>query len=168
MAIFDLYSKRQKRLRGEVPDVYTYDDIPQPLRVQIVHIWKDSLGDENEYDSHDEVRQSYKLIVEILRREYGVFELTASRHRNLDNLRELVEFFLEVKDTEKVIDTIELSFRVIDKFTRNYTHRYSHDRAEMANHSISELNNRFKEHGIGYQFEGAEIIRVDSELLHVE
>ena len=46
MAIFDLFSKRQKKLRGEVPDVYTYDDIQSPLRVQIVHIWTDALGSE--------------------------------------------------------------------------------------------------------------------------
>lgn len=38
MSTFDLYSKRQKELRGEVPDVYTYESIPQPLKVQIVHI----------------------------------------------------------------------------------------------------------------------------------
>ena len=27
-----------------MPDVYTYNDLPQPLRVQIVHIWMDTLG----------------------------------------------------------------------------------------------------------------------------
>ena len=45
MAVSDLFSKRQKRLRGEVPDVYQYDDIPSPLRVQIAYIIKDALGD---------------------------------------------------------------------------------------------------------------------------
>ena len=44
MAIFDLFSKRQKKLRGEAPDVYSYDEIPNALRVQIVHIWQDVLG----------------------------------------------------------------------------------------------------------------------------
>jgi hypothetical protein len=44
MPIFDLFSKRQKRLRGEVPGVYTYDQIPQTLRVQIVHIIRDAKG----------------------------------------------------------------------------------------------------------------------------
>jgi len=38
MAILELFSKRQKKLRGEVPDVYQYTDIPNPLRVQIIHI----------------------------------------------------------------------------------------------------------------------------------
>lgn len=38
MAVFDLFSKRRKRERGEGPDVYIYDQIPEPLKVQIVHI----------------------------------------------------------------------------------------------------------------------------------
>lgn len=44
MAIFDLYFKRQRRLKGEVPDVYLYDQMPHALRVQIVHVWDDTLG----------------------------------------------------------------------------------------------------------------------------
>ena len=45
MAIFDLFSKRQRRARGEVPDVYVYDKLPQELRVQIVHIIKEGVID---------------------------------------------------------------------------------------------------------------------------
>jgi hypothetical protein len=41
MAIIDVFSKRQKALREGVPDVYQYDQIPQPLRVQIVHVLRD-------------------------------------------------------------------------------------------------------------------------------
>ncbi len=44
MAIVELFSKRQKKLRGEVPDIYQYEDIPQKLRVQIVHIIKDTFN----------------------------------------------------------------------------------------------------------------------------
>ncbi len=45
MKDYELFSKRQKRLRGEVPDVYQYETIPQELRVQVVHIWRDVLGE---------------------------------------------------------------------------------------------------------------------------
>jgi hypothetical protein len=48
MSIFSLFSKRQKELRGEVSDVYSYDVIPHEFRVQVIHIWHDSLG----YPSH--------------------------------------------------------------------------------------------------------------------
>ncbi|MDP1861483.1 MAG: hypothetical protein Q8K82_22640, partial [Gemmatimonadaceae bacterium] len=63
MSIFDLFSKRQKRLRGEAPDVYTYDRLPEPLRAQIVHIWHDTLGGHDNYAEHVEVRQVYEFIV---------------------------------------------------------------------------------------------------------
>ena len=51
MGIFNLFSKRQKRLRGEMPDVYLYDTIPNALRVQIVHILRDCLGNNEQYYS---------------------------------------------------------------------------------------------------------------------
>ncbi len=41
MKIFDIFSKRQKRIQGEIPDAYQYETIPHELRVQIVHIWRD-------------------------------------------------------------------------------------------------------------------------------
>ena len=44
MSIFELFSKRQKRLRGEVHDVYQYEEIPEKFRVQVVHIVKDTIG----------------------------------------------------------------------------------------------------------------------------
>lgn len=44
MAFVEIYSKRQKKLRGEFPDVYQYESIPEKLRVQIVHILIDAFG----------------------------------------------------------------------------------------------------------------------------
>ena len=34
--------------------------------------------------------------------------------------------------------------------------------------AINELNNRFREHGVGYQYKSGQIIRVDSQLIHSE
>ena len=63
MGIFDLFSKRQKRIRGDVPDVYTYDTLPNPLRVQIIHIWSDTIGQGDQYWNYDGVKQAYKIVV---------------------------------------------------------------------------------------------------------
>ena len=46
MAITDLFHKRQKRLRGEYPDVYQYDELPDKLKIQIVHLWKETIGED--------------------------------------------------------------------------------------------------------------------------
>jgi len=170
MGIFDLFSKRQKRLRGEIPDVYVYDEIPNELRVQIVHIWMDSLGNDTQYfDGHTKVKEIYKFIVDTLCREYGLFELpNTKKFRNRMYMEELVNFFLQEEELEKIIDVIELSFKAINRLTRDYSYIHKHNAAYVADQAIDELNNRFKEHGIGYQFVENEIIRVDSELLHVE
>ena len=65
MAIFDLFSKRQKKLRGEVPDVYQYDTMSNSLRVQIVHIITDAIGEDKEkYSYPNRPADAYKFIHE--------------------------------------------------------------------------------------------------------
>lgn len=168
MAIFDLFSKRQKKLRGEVQDVYQYSEIPNPLRVQIVHIWMETLGNaENYWDG--KANEAYKFIVDTLCREYGLFRLPGAKdYGNREYINELVNAFLNEGDTEKCLDFIEIAFKVIDHFTRNYEYLRRIRASEKADESIEELNSRFKEHGVGYQFTDGEMIRVDSELIHSE
>lgn len=173
MAIFDLFSKRQKALRGDVPDVYVYDNLPNALRVQIVHIWTDALGSDEKYYDHigcgPNVHAAYKFIVDTLCREYGIFQLpTAEKHRKRMYLNELANYLLQVDDVEKQLDIVELSFRYIDRLTRKYDYLRRQNASESVDAAISELNARFKEHGIGFQFVEGEIVRVDSELLHSE
>ncbi|MFY9261921.1 MAG: hypothetical protein WAO71_15630 [Gallionella sp.] len=153
MAITELFSKRQKKLLGGAPDVYIYDEIPAPLRVQVVYIFNDSLYD-----------RDTGYIVDTLCREYGIFDLPPGAkpirgNRNTDH--ELQNFVLNEKSTDRILDAIELSFRRLNE-------RYRHDNPSYADNLIDELNDRFKEHGVGYQFVNNEIIRIDSELIHTE
>lgn len=173
MAIFDLFSKRQKALRGDIPDVYIYEDLPNALRVQIVHIWSDALGNDNHYyDNYGcgpNVKAAYKFIVDTLCREYGVFKLpTAEKYQDRMYLNELANYLLQVDDVEKQLDIVELSFRYIDKLTREYDYLRKQNASKSVDDAIAELNDRFKEHGIGFQFVEGEIVRVDSELIHSE
>lgn len=166
MAIFDIFSKRQKVLRGEVPDVYVYDSIPQPLRVQIIHIWQATIGQPDQYGS-DSVSNAYKAIVEALRHEYGVFRLPGAGQYD-DYFTELGNFFLQENDIERVLDAVETTFKIIDRVTRSFGHLYRHDSEELADKAIDELNARFREHGVGYQYADGSIIRVDSGFVHSE
>jgi hypothetical protein len=172
MSILEIFSTRQKKLRGDVPDVYTYDKIPEPLRVQIIHIWREALGDERSYsDRYLETHQAYKAIVDALCKEYGVFALpskTDNYGQRRIYLQELADFLLHQDDPEKCLDAIELSFRLIDNSTRSWDYLHRNDASEAADAAIAELNARFREHGVGYQYDSGEIIRVDSELLHEE
>ena len=164
MPVFDLFSKRQKKLRGNTPDVYVYDDLPEPLRAQIVQIWMDTLGDHEQY-YFNQVFNNYKHIVDVLRREYGVFHLSEN---NDDYIDELIDFFLEENEVEKALDAIELSFSLIDELAGEGQYLNRSDDSEKADEAIEELNYRFMEHGIGYQFSNRQIIRMDSELIHAK
>lgn len=88
MPIFNLFSKRQRIARGEIPDVYVYDKIDQKFRVQVVHITRDALG-EDKYGRRS--ADAYDFIHDSLCREYGEFELT-KHSRNKEE--SLIEFFL--------------------------------------------------------------------------
>ena len=79
-----------------------------------------------------------------------------------DSKHAVVNFFLTTEETEKAIDVIELLFQSIDPNVYGYNVKISPDEA------IDELNHRFREHGVGYQYESGQIIRVDSEFIHSE
>lgn len=167
MSIFNLFSKRQKVLRGDVPDVYTYNEIPHALKIQIVHIWTDSLCRPEEHPHDRNVHKVYMDMVNILCREYGLFLLpNVSQYDN--HFKQLSDYFLNETDIEKIIDVIELTFQAIDTVTRDYNYCSRYNCSEIADSAISDLNTRFKEHGIGYQYINKSIIRVDSEFVHAE
>lgn len=169
MTTLHLFSKRQKRLRGEIPEIYHFDDIPNTLRVQIIHIIRDAIGRDKGRIGGSKVDEAYKVIHDSLCREYGVFTL-GNPNRNESDQNSLFTFFLATKDFEKAMDVIEIAFvfikKVIGNQITNYT--YSTDLLIQPDDAILELNERFREHGVGYQFEESEIIRVDSTYMHTE
>ena len=165
MAIFDLFSKRQKRLSGDAPDVYTYDELPQRLRVQIVHIIRDAIGDDRNFSGKTE--EVYKFLNDTLCREYGKFSLVEGY--NVSKKEQVLNFLLQSPKTDDVIDVIELSFKYIERIIKkDHQYDYSSNVKITPDDAISELNERFKENGIGYSFDGSEIFRVDSTYVHSE
>lgn len=160
MPVHEIFSKRMKRLRGEVPDVYQYETIPRELRVQVIHIWYDVFGEvrhddfgEPEY-SYD-TAEAYKHIHATLSREYGLFRL--GEDDDLD-FEAVYNFFMETQEAEKVIDVIEVSFQYIAQYGGNIA----------SDDATAELNRRFQDLGVGYQFASGKMIRVDSEFIHSE
>jgi AbiJ N-terminal domain 4 len=165
MKIIDLFSKRQKRLRGDMPDVFVYDSLPAQLRVQIVHVWRDALGEERSYGG-THVSSAYDFIHDALCREYGLFDLLP---RAKSHEEAVVNFFLQEESVERALDVVELCFQVVNGFIReNQTYRYNTKRALEPDGAIAELNERFKESTVGYAFESNELIRIDSQFVHAE
>src|SRR5262245_35706800 len=116
MAIIDIFSKRQARLRGKTPDVYRYDDVPEPLRVQLVHLVRDLLegGREENLHFNQEVQAAYEHITNWLCREYGLFRLTGKSYEERNPPNELLNFILGAENHEHVLDAVELVVRYAD------------------------------------------------------
>ena len=187
MPFTDLFSKRKSR--GEVPDVYKYESIPRELRVQVIHILQDAYGEHfyydpesgivEEYEYWDEYRElpqycgpspsiveRYNFIHGTLCRGYGTFTL-GERDASTKAILAVMNFFLDTHETEKAIDVIELSFQQIDQYVSYIPHELENVRTS-SDEAIAELNHRFLEHGVGYQYESGQVIRVDSQLIHSE
>lgn len=160
MAVHDLFSKRQKRMRGEMPDVYVYDEIPRPLRVQLVQIICCGMGK----PGFPLVSQIYSELREILCREYGVFSLGEIWTDFDRDSAHILDHILNTANAEQVIDVVELCLKIIDTRVREnivFCLPQTHP-----DDTISETNVRFKEHGVGYEYVSGEMVRIDSQLLH--
>ena len=162
MAIVDIFSKRQARLRGEVPDVYQYEEIPRKLRVQIIRIWNAAYGislwqNHEAYDAFEEVEEQ-------LCREHGILELTSAGIAPSDRVN---KFLIETDDIEKVLDAVELTFQHLERLEKEHPFRLPGGRISVRA-AIDEANDRFIEQGVGYRYESGQIVRVDSELVHAE
>lgn len=169
MAIVNIFSKRQKRNRNEVSDVYQYDHICKPLKIQIIQIIKDSIGTPTQgarYATYtNEADKTYEYIHQVLSKEYGSFSL--AEHYDND-FYAITQFFLKESDAEKCMDVVELSFRLLVNFVDKNPNLFRDITNQKPADAVDELNERFREHGVGYQFESGEIIRIDSQLIHSE
>jgi hypothetical protein len=168
MGVYETYSNRlKKRERAGQPDVYQYDNLSEALRTQIYFILRDTLGQDykrtvgrNNYGS-----QLWAELHDQMCRELGVFNL--DNNAQLDAQEKCRRFLLSAP-TSEAIDFIEMAFWMVAQvpdLTDHDTNPFVRMEPEEA---IEELNCRFKEHGVGYQFEGGEIVRVDSQCIHTE
>jgi uncharacterized protein DUF7014/AbiJ-like protein len=161
MGIADIFSKRRKRQSGDRLDVFEYDKIPQALRIQIVRIIGDIIGNNVSDNSPD---QWYRLIHDTLAREYGVHQLSPRNHLAGSAL------FAFVENTDvpaRVLDAVEISFLVAERAQNAYYNASAKVKMTIAE-ATAELNQRFLEAGIGYQLENGQILRVDSKFVHAE
>ena len=137
-----------------------------------------------------------RYFISILCREYGVEYLAKTPMRpNLDQLSALniiqIYNFIETEGkVERILDLIELLFKTLPDFISGYVMPYIEKHGgfyidkfyvtndnkielieklnKILDEAIKELNVRFLEHGIGYQYESGKIIRIDSKYTYEE
>ena len=169
MPVWDLFSYREKMKSGNAQEVFSYDDLPHGLLVQMIHIWKDAIGSWNvgiggEYTASN---RAWNEIYRRVSREYSMALLGLG-----DNAaNKCVEILTNSRAVFEVqIDLIEVSFTVIEDFLSQFPEYKRQDSNIIlgADEAIRELNQRFLRAGVGYQFNNGQIYRVDSELVHKE
>ena len=164
MPIFDIFSKRQKRLKGEMPDVYQYDTLPDGLRTQVVRIL------ERAFDSNYQPAflQRFQVLHQRVAEEYGLLALPERGHDPHEKVRNFV--LSDSTPVEKVFDVIEVALPLV--LVPNELGRfYDPPRYELQQRLsavVEELNTRFKEHAVGYEIHEGRVVRVDSAFLHQE
>lgn len=162
------YSKRLKREeQGDRLTAYIYEPIPISFRHQVGHIWQRALGvplyvADSQYIS----TPIWVTIERIAAEEGGVRTLAATRESAFEScMRRLIN-----GSTMEALDLVEISFRYLDNIARKFD-RYEagkYNVTQRPDDAIADLNRRFREHGLGYQFSSDKLVRIDSEFLHIE
>lgn len=171
MPMLELYSARKRKTaKGGQADVYQYDRLPEPLRVQLQQILPEAIGTYYErvrYGSHENNNNYiWDQIREIICREKGQHALVSEHYNSGQDILN----YIAHAATDDVLDVLELACRYVHKAVSEmdeYERQRRGIRVEAAD-AMAEINHRFREAGVGYQFEGDQIIRVDSEFVHAE
>ena len=160
--MFQLYSKRIKNGNGE-PEVYIYDSFPQEFRNQAFYAMSDVFDD---YDKHAYSTRSsfWDWVHNSFCRECGLKYLWNPDYES----RNQIENYIRLATDMNFLDFMDYTFNIIDRAKDVRPNHYSGDWEEHIDSVIIELNDRFKQHNLGYEFINGEIIRKDNELIHQE
>lgn len=165
MPIIDTFAKRMERARNAgKPVIYKYDELPEKFRGQVFYVLRDLI--EEISVTGMERRTRWEEIHKTFGREIGLPDLVNEGGTSEYQCR---NFILRYPDVEQILSLVEIAIRLTDAFIRNKPYVFSHINS-ILNSAISELNQRFQENAIGYQYQNppGEIVRVDSQYLHAE
>ena len=143
MQVLNLYSYHKKAAEGGTPDVFTYDKLPERLRIQIIHIWREAIGryfvySGFPYDRAVENNEDWEVIHDQFAKERGVFNLGGERQ--IDSRCE--NYFVNCKSVEIALDLVDYTFLYIDKVAREFssTDREIRGIKVTASDAIKQLN----------------------------
>lgn len=161
MCMYELLSKRIKNALGE-PEVFLYNSFPQPFRNQVFYILEDVLSPYSTYDEN-----LWDIFEELFCREKGLKGMGYDKLQKGYGKSSIEKYFRDCDDVD-FLDTIDYFFHVIDRKLRTLKpeYKYDYDADTAVNDAIMELNYRFKQHNLGYEFVNSQIITIDSTLLH--
>lgn len=162
--MYKLYSERIKNKDGE-PEIYIYDKIPEAFKNQTFYIMSDV------FDKYSDFQQSiWDMIHDRFAREKGLKKLGQYEANGVGYGKPNIELYILNTNVEDTLDLLDFSFHIMDVSLRELqpNQPYFGGTNALISHAIEELNYRFKQHNLGYEFVNGSIIRIDHKLLHQE
>jgi hypothetical protein len=167
------YSLR-KRLqeRGEEPDVYTYDEAPDFLRHQIAVAIHEGVGNYFVRDNplvhpQPQANQLWHELDRMCMKEVWPYRQSRSP---IDTPQQAYLNYI-VKEKTNIDDFLSaVEFGCLALHFADYNHEIPGARGARSTGeaAIAEINRRFIEHGVGYQIENLQVLRIDSQIIHGE
>lgn len=166
--MYKLFSQRKKEVLGNVSDVYEYETFSQGFRNQFLHIIID-LFSKNKQNEYMQQRGWWFDLVDFWDISCSEF----AREKGLKCLRDhwgyheneapAFENYVDSSDDADFLDFMDFVLtEVVAKQTVNYVGE------DCVNKAICELNYRFRQHSLGYEFINGNLIEKTNELLHRE
>jgi len=183
-----LASKLKKNIEGvNNPEVYQYNYFPIEFRRQVILIWINCIGSYSPLNPHlpssltplenriwDTLHtplenRIWDTLHNFLARNVGEFYFGNERYNSFEQCR----YFLLDSNTSfgKHLWFIEFAFGFMENNLPKIRQQQFGTRSnsfQSPEDAISELNRRFRQHNLGYQYNNGQIIRVDSGFIHTE
>jgi AbiJ N-terminal domain 4 len=163
-----LYSKRKKMIEQvNQLEVYKYDHLPIQFKNQVIYIWESTISVYLNFATPD----NWSLIHNYLIEQWGCDSRLKS-NRQTTSFENCCNYLRNEKITiDQELDLIELTFRFVENIwgkmgrVNQLNLQYV---CQSADSAVDKLNDRFREHSIGYQYTNGQIMRVDSGFIHAE
>jgi hypothetical protein len=171
ISMFKPYSTRMnERSRKASGVLLRYDEIPVSLRVQAMRILERVIGNYGprgisyssaEVAPHDVWRAIAREVTE----SAGIEDFTARARAPKERFQEYLTN--DALSLDRIIDALEISFNLIGQLGHlpDWYHREYSPQITFAE-AVTQLNQRFLEHGLGYQFVDDRIVVMSHEYPH--
>ena len=156
--MYTLYSKRMRNASGE-PEVYIYDTFSQTFRNQFFHVIEELF----DYLEDSGLTGVWSFIHDSFARELGVKSLGYPHYSE----KKQIEEFVEKSGNTEFLDFLDYAFSRIT-LTRDMPARYvsKDDINKQITSAFVEINFRFRQNNLGYEFVNDVLIRKDNEHVH--
>jgi hypothetical protein len=173
MPSFKQFVKRINKSQEAVKqELYSYDNLPNTFRVQTIHILREVVGvfissfRSYDYSSSGPVsNQIWEAAWKTLIKEFGLFYLGKDSQEYPDI--QIFKYLMDC-DIQHALFIIETVLATAKRFTTTNQYDPEFGRNLVFEEGIRELNQRFEENAIGYEYISGALIRKDTQFIHNE